>query len=91
MYLPAIDGKKKFMNYYRPQQEVPEDDTYVVEKIVAHRNKNGQRQWKVQWQGYDRDFDTWEPATSFVGHLQQDWMQYNRKHRLDVPITSLEM
>ena len=89
MYLPHVDGTKIVMNYYKPQRQVPEDDTYVVEKILAHRIRNGQKQWKVQWQGYDHDFDTWEPASSFVGHLQQDWMEYNHRNHIEVPLTAV--
>ena len=89
MYLPQVDGTKIILNYYRPHRQVPEDDSYVVEKILAHRIRHGQRQWKLQWQGYDDDFDTWEPASSFVGHLQQDWMDYNRQHHIEVPLTTV--
>ena len=89
MYLPHVDGTKIVLNYYKPQTKVPEDDTYVVEKIMEHRTRNGKCQWKVNWQGYDHSYDTWEPASSFVGHLQQDWMDYNRRHHLEVPLTSL--
>ena len=89
MYLPHVDGTKIVLNFYRPHRQVPEDDSFVVDKILSHRIRNGQRQWKVQWQGYDHDFDTWEPASSFVGHLQQDRIAYNRKHHIDVPMASL--
>ena len=90
MFLPNMDGTKIVLNYFKPQRTVPKDDTYVVEKIIGHQMKNGQRQWKVQWQGYDHDFDTWEPANSFIGHLQQDWLDCNRQHHLDVPLTSVQ-
>ncbi|CAL4130489.1 unnamed protein product, partial [Meganyctiphanes norvegica] len=32
-----------------------------VEKIVADRKKNGTRQYRVQWVGWDPKFNTWEP------------------------------
>ena len=89
LYLPHVDGSKIVLHYYRPHRQVPEDDSYVVEKILAHRMRNGQRQWKVRWQGFDAEFDTWEPANSFVGHLQQDWIVYNRQHHIEVPVNSL--
>jgi hypothetical protein len=89
MYLPHIDGTKIALDYYKPHRRVPEDDTYLVEKILAHRTRAGQKQWKVHWKGYDNDFDTWEPASSFIGHLQQDWLAYNKRHHIQVPLYSL--
>ena len=90
MYLPHVDGTKIVLNYYKPHRQVPEDDKdLVVDKILAHRIRGGERQWKVHWKGHDHDFDSWEPAASFVGYFQQDWIAYNRRHHIDVPLTSL--
>ena len=89
MYLPHVDGTKIELQYYRPHRDVPEDDTHVVEAIVGHRHRYGKLQWRVRWQGYDESFDTWEPARSFVGYLQQDWLAYNRRHHLQVPLADL--
>ena len=87
MYLPKIDRKKIELHYYKPSQPLPENDTYVVDRILKHRIKNGKHQWLVRWRGYDSFQDTWEPASSFVGYLQQDWMRWNRDNHLAFPIT----
>ena len=41
MYFPKIDGTKIKLHYYRPHQEIPENDSMVIEKIVGHRVRNG--------------------------------------------------
>ena len=89
LYLANVDGTKIILNYYRPHHEVPEDDSFVVEKIIGHRMRADQRQWRVRWQGYDPSFDSWEQAASFICLLQQDWMRYNRQHHIDVPLGDL--
>ena len=68
LYLPALDGERLPLHYYRPHRDVPHDDAYEVEAIVAHRVSRGLRQCRVRWKGYDESLDTWEPASSFVGH-----------------------
>ena len=89
MYLPTIDGNNIKLHYFRPDTPIPEDDSFVVEKILAHRVRRGQHQWKVRWKGYDPSFDTWEPASSFVGYIQMDWTQFNKDNHIDVGFSSL--
>jgi hypothetical protein len=89
MYLPHVDGTKIVMNYYRPHRDVPEDDSYVVDKILRHRVRDGQHQWYVRWKGYDDSANTWEPASSFIGYVQKDLMDYNKKHHVNVPLESV--
>ena len=87
--LPHVDGSKIVLNYYRPHRKVPEDDTMVVEKILKHRVRDGQHQWYVRWKGYDNTHNTWEPASSFVGYVQQDWLEYNKKHHVPLSLHAL--
>ncbi len=39
-------------------------DTFVVDSIVDHRGEGENREYKVHWEGYDSDHDTWEPISS---------------------------
>ena len=89
LYLPKPDGIKIPLHYYRPHRDLPEDDSLVLEKIVGHRIRGGRHQWRVRWKGYDESFDSWEPANSFVGYLQMDWLSYNRDHHIHVPLVEL--
>ena len=75
--------------YYKPREEIPHDDTYVVEKILKHRMHGGRMQWLVKWRGYDDTHNTWEPAQQFVGFIQKDWTDYNRRHGVNVPVTKV--
>ena len=89
LYLPRSDGKIIPLMYYQPQPEIPHDDGYVVEKIIGHRMRAGERQWLVKWRGYDDTHNTWEPARNFIGFIQKDWSDYNRRHGLSVPVEKI--
>ena len=84
MYLPRIDGTKIKLHYYRPHVDIPEDDSWVVETILRHRIHQGKHQWLVRWRGYDATHDSWEPARTFVGYLQQDWVRFNRDNHITI-------
>lgn len=48
-----------------------EENLYEVDKIVACRSRNGQREYKVKWKGY-KGF-TWEPLDNIPEPLLQDF------------------
>ena len=78
-YKPDLKGKCLPFQYYQPSS-VPEDDTWVVEKILNHRVRNGKTQWHVKWKGHSQT--TWEHADQFVANAQEDWRAYNQKHKI---------
>lgn len=39
-----------------------ETNAYVVQRLVAHRRRSGQLQYKVRWYGNWKEDDTYEPA-----------------------------
>ena len=80
-YRPPLTGKSIPFLYYQPNT-VPEDDTWIVEKILKHRLVDGRMEWLVQWKGFAKR--TWETEDKFVGFTQKDWREYNQKHRLAV-------
>jgi hypothetical protein len=45
-------------------------------------------QWKVRWHGYDASHDSWEPASSFLGLVVPDWVNYNVDHAITVDLPS---
>lgn len=49
---------------------VDHNTQYTIEKILGKRIKNGVRQVKVRWEGYNSDFDSWIDAKE-VENLQQ--------------------
>ena len=89
VYLPKPDGKAIPLSYFQPRGEIPHDDGYVVEEILGHRIRSRQHQWLVKWRGYDHSHNTWEPAQHFVGYIQKDWTDYNRRHGISIPLEGL--
>ena len=59
----------------------------MVEKTLDHRKRRGEVQWLVKWKNSDKQ--TWEPAESFVGDVQRDWLEYNRQHKVEVSMSDL--
>jgi hypothetical protein len=88
-YFCPPDGKAIPFLYYKPRPRLPESDDYVVDKILDHKVDKGVHYWKVRWKGYGPEEDTWEPASSFVGFIQQDWKLWNKEHNINVPIQNL--
>ena len=89
IYLPKIDGLSIPLIYFQPKRDIPQNDDFVVEQIVDHRLRYGQYQWLVKWRGYDSSENTWEPASSFLGAIQQDWFDYNRRHGIPMGLDNL--
>ena len=88
-YLASVDGKAIPCCYFKPKPKIPHSDTYVVDKILEHRIKNGRHKWKVRWRGYGEEGDTWEPASSFIDYVQQDWKLWNKQHGVDFSVLNL--
>ena len=89
MYLPRIRGTSIPLMYFQPKQEIPEKDDFVVEEILEHHRRHGKFQWNVKWKGWDHDSNTWEPAESFLGAIQKDWLLYNQSHGIDTSLPQL--
>ena len=77
--IPGLHGKNIPFLHYQPS-DIPEDDNWTVEKILKHKKVGDQLSWLVKWKGYDKP--TWETADKFVGFTQDDWKEYNLKHKL---------
>jgi transposase InsO family protein len=88
-YLSPPDGKAIPCLYFKPRSKLPETDDFVVHKILDHKVEKGVHFWKVRWKGYGAEEDTWEPASSFVGYVQQDWKLWNKAHNVQVPLQAL--
>jgi hypothetical protein len=73
-YYPRQDGEAQLQDYAAAKQlELRLEETeghafgLPVEKIVAHRLRTGRSQFKIRWQGYPAQQDTWEDAESLEG------------------------
>ena len=88
-YLPPPDGKAIPCHYFKPRPKLPETDEFVVQKILDHRVDNGIHYWRVRWNGYGPEDDTWEPASSFTGSIHQGWKIWNKQNGIQIPIGEL--
>ena len=88
-YFPSIDGTAIPYLYFMPKATMPTTDTHVVDKILDHRIRHGKHEWKVRWKGYNSESDTWEPATNFIGFIQQDWIRWNKQHNIPFSVSDI--
>ena len=88
-YLNTIEGDQIPCLYFKPKSNLPTTDTHIVDKILAHRVKNGRHEWRVRWRGYGSESDTWEPPASFVGFIQQDWKRWNKDNKISLAVSEI--
>ena len=87
-FFPDMKGKVLPYHYFRSRRErESQSDKWIVDEILDHRRHKGVLQWKVKWKGFDKP--TWQPAKDFVGDIQSDWMEYNKKRGLNLDFSSL--
>ena len=69
-----------------------EDDQWVVERITGHqefgRGRNKVMKWRVKYKGHAEE--QWEPARSFVHHLTDEWVKYNKRHKVNVSLAEVK-
>jgi hypothetical protein len=81
---PAENSESPLAAYVQVTDEDIEEsgEEYVFEKIVGARvGKNGKNEYKVRWFCYNREDDTWEPAS----HLPEAALKRYHK-RTGLPI-----
>jgi transposase InsO family protein len=88
-YLTPPDGKAIPCHFFKPRPKLPETDDLAVQKILDHKIEKGVHLWKVRWKGYGPEEDSWEPASSFIGYIQQDWKLWNKIHNVSVPVEEI--
>jgi hypothetical protein len=62
-----------------------EEDEYQVERIVKHRERNGQLQFRVKWKGYLEEDMTWEPKKHFhkcPEVIEEYWDRVRSQHSI---------
>ena len=81
------------LHYYTHQEFLVETDKYVVEKVLDHKPKRAtsraEKKWLVKEEGYPDP--EWQPASSFMHDINEDWLAYNAKHRIDADIKDVRM
>ena len=81
------------LHYYTDQDFLIETDTYVLEKVLHHKPKRATskqpKQWLVKYKGYPEP--EWQPASSFLHDINDDWLAYNAKHGISVDLRDVRM
>ena len=81
------------LHYYTDQDFLIETDTYVLEKVLDHKPKRATskqpKQWLVKYKGYPEP--EWQPASSFLRDINNDWLAYNAKHGISVDLRDVRM
>ena len=88
-YRPALSGAKVPLYYHADIVAPPDDDGWVVQEILGHerrpdpKRRGKQRLFRrVHWKGADQP--SWGPASQFVHHVTDKWLQYYRRHNIHV-------
>ena len=69
--------------------ERPDKGDTPVERVIAHRRgSRGITEFLVKWVGWDKEFNTWEPAYNFT-RCCQPWVDYCKMYDLKFPINEL--
>ncbi|KAJ1644199.1 hypothetical protein J3B02_000924 [Coemansia erecta] len=57
------------------------DEVYVVERIMDHKQENRQTLYRIRWEGYGSDDDTWEGEDNILDKtiLKKYWDSYKNK------------
>jgi hypothetical protein len=61
--------------------EIEEENEFEVEKIIAHRVNNHNKEYLIKWLGYDSSDNTWESETNLT-NCRQLLAQYRKKQAL---------
>ena len=84
--IQTMDGKLlkdyfpiRFLKLVEKAIEESDEPEYDVEKILSHRGNSGNREYKIQWEGYKRA--TWEPERNIIASdcVKDYWARVNKE------------
>ena len=92
--IPPNTHKQPPLHFFSDKETLVDDDKFIIEKVFKHQkfaNKGKDKhrrphilKWYVKYKGYDKP--EWYDASEFLHDINQDWLQYNIKHKIDVGI-----
>ena len=70
-----LEFTKELETRHRQYAKYPD---YVPRDILGHRinTESGKLEFRTRWQGFTKDWITWEPVTSFIGDVTTKWTNY---------------
>ena len=54
--------------FYEQELQKTSEDTFRIEKVLRWKKKDGKRQARVKWVGYDSSYNSWVPETSITNY-----------------------
>eukprot|EP01049_Picozoa_sp_SAG25_P015988 SAG25_NODE_3466_length_1072_cov_1.833505_2_plen_225_part_00 len=84
-YQPAV-GTSYSDRQVAPEEE--EEEEFVVEAVCGARMVEGVQQFRVKWQGYDSDDDTWEPEGNLTNCSEKVEDFVKDKGKAQTPVVS---
>ena len=85
---PKVEGKGIPLHFFR-RTEKTEDalpDEWEVEKILAHRKKNGRWEFLTKWAGCEEGEETWEPVKNFIHRYSGEFFKYWNEKRVPIDL-----
>uniref|UniRef100_A0AAV1TAW9 Chromo domain-containing protein n=1 Tax=Peronospora matthiolae TaxID=2874970 RepID=A0AAV1TAW9_9STRA len=80
---PTLEPDQVFPPPPHPFVDSSGGQSFVVERILSHRDVNGVRtSYLVRWRGYPPAWDSWEPRTHLIVDVLGLVEQYNETHPL---------
>jgi hypothetical protein len=49
------------------------DQTYLVDRVMGHKVRNGVDHYYIHWKGYPAEDDSWEPAANLTPEILKMW------------------
>jgi ribosomal protein L21E len=87
----SLVGRTIPLEYTRDLENVRakaiETPSYPVREILGHRTREyGSLEFRTRWQGFTKDWDTWEPVESFVPAYNVRWRDYVNQQGLKIDV-----
>jgi hypothetical protein len=86
-YQPAV-GTSYSDRQVTPEEEEEEEEEFVVETVCGARVVEGVMEFRVKWQGYDSDDDTWEPEGNLTNCSEKVEAFVKGKGKAQTPVVS---
>ena len=69
-----------------------ETEDYIVDRALKHDAWGSGANCKLWWYVKYRDYPQpeWQPATSFLHDIQEEWLKYNKRHELELKLSDLK-
>jgi hypothetical protein len=85
---PKIFGKGIPLYFFRRTEKIEDalPDEFEVERILAHRKKDGEWKFLTKWAGYEPGEETWEPVKNFIHRYSSELIRYCNAQKIQIDL-----